>query len=218
MDGKGNLVLDLLDVSGDRIDDRVDVLLKHTVLSDTVQAKNKDAGKRLRFPDLDSTQGGLYGLQVFPLRHRPVGQFVRILEGKSKQQSMVLPVDPDRVIDVEFPGYEALGDDLKAVLQASTVEGREGQHGSDLYGSLDNVQKAGMLNIYAKMKATRFASGRDTFSFVTTFSRIRGDRFFAGVAKELRDEVKNSVHTHLFHEVSGALHTPPPGFVSADSF
>jgi hypothetical protein len=38
------------------------------------------------------------------------------------------------------------------------------------------------------------------------------------VAKELRDEVKNSVASGLFHEVSGKLHTPPPGFVAADSF
>src|SRR5262249_23646016 len=136
MDGKGNLVLDLLDVYGGRLDDRVDVLLKHTVLSDSTQAKNKDAANRLRFPDLDSTQGGLYGLQVFPLRHRPVGRFVGILEGKSKQQSIVLPIDPDRVTDVQFPSYEALGDDLKAVLQASTVEGKEGQQGRVLYGAL----------------------------------------------------------------------------------
>src|SRR5262249_44142797 len=147
-----------------------------------------------------------------------VGRFVRILEGKTVQQSIVLPVDSGRVRGIEPPAYDSLGADLKGVLEASSVEGDEDKRGADLYGALDDVQKAGMLNIYSKMKATRFADGRDTFSYVTAFNRIRGDRFFAKVAKELRDEVKNSIPANVFHEVSGLLHTPPPGFVPADSF
>jgi hypothetical protein len=218
MDGTGNLVFDFLDVYGDRPDDQVDVTLKHQVLSQSLQVKNQATTKRLRVTDLDSTQGGIFSLQVFPLRRRPVGRFLRVLEGKTLQQSIVLPVDADRVTGIDAPPYDSLGADLRGVLEASTVEGDEDKRGADLYGALDDVQKAGMLNIYAKMKATKFADDRDTFSYVTEFTRIRGDRFFAKVAKELRDATKNSIPTNLFNEVSGALHTPPPGFALVDSF
>jgi len=218
MDGKGNLVLDFLDVYGERPDDRVDVMLKHQVLSQSANFPNQATSKRLRVKELDSTQGGLFILQAFPLRRRPTIRFVRVLEDKTVQQSIVLPVDASRVTRIEAPGYDSLGDDLKAILKISSVEGDEDKRGADLYNALDHVQKAGMLNIYSKMKATRFADGRDTFSYVTGFIRIRGDRFFAKVAKELRDEVKNSIAANVFHEVSGALHTPSPGFVSVGSF
>src|SRR5262247_3910420 len=87
MDGKGNLVLDFLDVYGDRPDDRVDVTLKHQELSQTVHVKNHAASKRLRITELESTHGGLFSLQVFPLRRRSVGRFVRVLVDKTVQQS-----------------------------------------------------------------------------------------------------------------------------------
>jgi len=218
MDGKGNFVFDFLDVYGERPDDRVDVTLKHQVLSQSVHEPDHKTKSRLRVKDLDSTQGGIFSLQVFPMRRRPVGRFVRVLEGKTVQQSIVLPVDADRVTGIDAPTFQDLKDDLKAVLEASSVEGSEDKRGADVYNALDNASKAGMLNIYAKMKATKFDNGRDTFSYVTAFTRIRSERFFAKVAKELRDAVKNSIPAHVFHEVSGALHTPPPGFISADSF
>lgn len=218
MDGKGNLILDFLDVYGERPDDKVDVTLKHQVLSQSVQVKDHPTTKRLRITDLDCTQGGIFILQAFPARHRPVSRFVRVLEDKTLQQNLPLPVDASRVTGIDPPEYDSLGADLKAVLEASIVEGDEDKRGAELYSSLDDVQKAGMLNIYAKMKVTKFVDGRDTFSYVTGFKRILADRFFAKVAKELRDEVRNSLPNKLFAEVSGALHTPPPNFISADSF
>jgi hypothetical protein len=218
MDGKGNFVFDFLDVYGERPDDRVDVTLKHQVLSQSVHVSDHKTKSRLRVKDLESTQGGNFSLQVFPLRRRPISGFLHVLEDKTVQHSIVLPVDADRVTGIDAPGFASLEDDLKAVLEASIVEGSEDRRGADLYNALDNASKAGMLNIYAKMKATKFDNGRDTFSFVTGFTRIRADRFFAKVAKELRDAVKNSIPAHVFNEVSGALHTPPPDFMSADSF
>lgn len=218
MSGKGNLVFDFFDVYGKRVKDRIDVTLKHQTLSHSEHKKDHQGNKRLKFTGLDSTQGGAYHVLVFPTRYRPVSMFVRVHEGKTVQQSFVLPVDPDRVADVEFPEYEDLAADLKSVLQASDVEGNEGLHGEDLYKALDNPRKAGLLNVYTKMKATVFENGRDAFSYVSSLTRVRAQRFFAKVRKELRDEVKNSIASNLFHEVSGALHTPPPGFSSADSF
>jgi hypothetical protein len=141
-----------------------------------------------------------------------------VLEDKTMQQSIVLPLDAGRVTGIDAPPFDSLGADLKGVLEASSVEGLEDKRGAALYDAVDAVAKAGMLNIYAKMKVTKFADNRDCFSYVTAFTRLRGDRFFAKMAKELRDAVKNSIPAHRFHEAPGALHTPPPDFVLTDSF
>lgn len=218
MDGKGNLTLDFLDVYGERPDDQVDVLLKHSVLNQTVRVRNQTTTKRLRIAELESTHGGRFNLQIFPMRHRPVNRFVRILEDTTVQQSIVLAIASDRVTEVQFPHFESLGPDLKQVLRESTVEGYEDKQGEQLYAALDDVRKAGMLNIYARMKAIGFANGLDPFSYITSFTRIRADRCFARVARQMRDEVKNSTHTQVFREVPNILHTPPPGFMSAGAF
>ncbi|HKG21002.1 MAG TPA: hypothetical protein VKC34_03820 [Blastocatellia bacterium] len=218
MSGKGNLVFDFFNVSDERLDDRVDVFLKHQELSDSQQIRNHPAGKSLRIEGLDSTHGGTYQVQIFPTRYRPVGRFIRVLEGKTARHSFQLPVDPDRVVRVDFPSFDSLGDDLKRVLENSSVEGNESVAGADLYDALDDFRKAGLLNIYAKMKRTKFPKGQDVFSFVSSMNRIRAQRFFARVQKDMRDEVKNSIAANLFHEASEALHTPPPGFSRADSF
>ena len=215
---RGNLILDFFDVYGERPDDRVDVMLKHQVLNQSVHETNHATTKALRIAELDSTQGGTFNLQVFPLRRRPVSKFLRVFEDKTVRHAVVLPVDADRVTGIDAPEYDSLGADLKAVLEVSLVEGNEDKRGADLYRALDAVQKAGLLNIYAKMKVTKLTDDRDTFSQVIAFNRIRGDGFFAKVAKDLRDAVKNSIAANVFNEVSGALHTPPPGFVLTDSF
>jgi hypothetical protein len=216
---KGNVIFDFVDVSGNRPDDRVDVFLKHTVLSRTEQKRDHRTKGRLKISDLESTPDGQYQVLVFPLRHRPVSRFIRIVENKTVQQTVVLPVDPDRVSRAEFPPFESLAEDLKLVLQNSSIEGHEDKPGAELYQqALDDPQKAGLLNLYAKMNATRFLNNRSVFSYVTSLTRIRGDRFFARVQRDLRDEVKNSQASRLFHEVSATLHTPPPTFSLIDSF
>ncbi len=218
MDGTGNLILDFFDVYGERPDDRVDVQLKHQVLSQSVHEANHPTTKSLRIAELDSTQGGTFNLQVFPLRRRPVSKFLRVFEDKTVRHAVVLPIDAGRVTGIDAPPFDSLGDDLKAVLDVSIVEGFEDKRGAALYDAVDNAAKAGMLNIYAKMKVTRFADTRACFSYVTAFTRLRGDRFFAKVAKELRDAVKNSIAANVFSEAPDALHTPPPGFEKVDSF
>jgi hypothetical protein len=215
---KGNVIFDFVDVSGNRPDDRVDVFLKHTVLSRTEQKRDHRTKSRLKISDLESTPDGQYQVVVFPLRHRPVSRFIRIVEDKTVQQTFVLPVDPDRVSRAEFPPFESLAEDLKQALQNSSLEGAEGRHGADLYQALDDPQKAGLLNLYAKMNATRFQNNRSIFSYLTSLTRIRGDRVFARVQRDLRDEVKNSQASRLFHQVSATLHTPPPTFSLIDSF
>ena len=107
MDGKGNLILDFFDVYGERPDDRVDVTLKHQVLSQSEHQTNHPTTKALRINELDSTQGGIFNLQVFPLRRRPVSRFVRVIEDKTVRQAIVLPMDASRVTGIDAPPFVA---------------------------------------------------------------------------------------------------------------
>jgi hypothetical protein len=217
--GKSTLTLTLNDVYGNGLNDRVDITLKHTVLSDTRPFKNQDASKILRIPNLDFTQGGTYHLLIFPTRYRPVGGFITVSEGKNTDKSYMFPVDPGKIVRVQFPAYGDLPDDLKKLLQRSNrVEGHEGKKGAELYKALDDPRKAGLLNLYWKMQRTTFANGNNVFSYVDALTRVRGDRFFADVKQELRDETKNAQTYDLFHDAPGQLHTPPPGYQPAGSF
>ncbi|HZT58312.1 MAG TPA: hypothetical protein VFA21_06735 [Pyrinomonadaceae bacterium] len=215
------LSLSLLDVYGNPIKDRVDISLRHTVLMSAVfSLKNQDGSKRLSIKGLDFTQGGRYEMFIGGLKYGTVHQFVQVSEDEETELELTFPVRANKVRGISAPGYASLGDDLRLVLQNSEVESFPGLRGPDLYGALDDVRKAGLLNIYAKMRATvfRLPDPRDTFSYVTALTRLRGDRFFAEVKKELRDEVKNAQSSQLFHSVPGGMHTPPPGYVLVDSY
>lgn len=218
MEGKGSLGLDLLDVYGDHLPDRFDVFMQHTVLSDAPVLKNQDGTKRLLIENLDSTQGGTYRLLVYPIRYRPIGCFVRIAEETTVNLPLTIPITPDRVTRVDFPTYAALPDNLRHILDVSEVVGNPGLHGEALFLALDNIRRAGLLNLYWKMQHTTFPGGQSVFSYVTALTNIRGDRSYATVPAELREAVINSVSTDLFEEADGGSHTAPFGFVLVDSY
>ncbi len=157
--------------------------------------------------------------RVFPTRYRPISQFVTINDGAVTSKLFVLPVDPGKVLKIAAPDFEELPNDLQDLLKNSpNVEGLEGKSGGDLFAALDDIQKAGLLNIYAKMQHTAFQNKRSVFTYVNSLNRVRGDRFFAHIDKALRDATINSVASNLFQDISGELHTPPPNFVLTDSF
>lgn len=70
---------------------------------------------------------------------------------------------------VESHDYEDLGDGLKAALQSPTVEGKEGVQRPELYKALDDHRKAGLINVYTKMKRTVFENSRDCTQFPRQF-------------------------------------------------
>jgi len=54
--------------------------------------------------------------------------------------------------------------------------------------------------------------------YLQQLNECRGDRFFAQVTQQLREDTKNSVAGGHFFEVPELLHHPPPGFASGKSF
>ena len=216
----GRLKLVLTDIEGRRLKESVDVRLQHTTLASASVRTRLPAGKTAVITGLQQQPVGTYRIEVDPPSYLPVSRFVVIKSEGTTSIEIPFPVDPLKVRRVEFPKYDELVDDAKRVLEASdNLLGFEALSGAALYERLDDVRRAGLLNILAKLARTQFNDdGRSALSFVQHLVELRGDRFFCVVQKTLREETKNAVHTNQFVGAGDALHHPPAGFDHAGSF
>jgi len=199
------------------LDDQMDVSVVSARTDTTVATASNVSGQAaVRFERLTEAQP--YVIKVFPMRHRPVAQFAFPgPDDNPAQVHLYCPLHPERVRAATFPAYETVAPELRRVLACSHVEGVNGQ-GEALYAALANLQKAGLFNLFGKMSSFGFDEQRTIWTFVDSLFRVRADRVFADVQPALRDLVKSAVATERFREVSGTLHTPPPGFGHAGSF
>jgi len=212
------LSLELRDVYGDLLKEKVDIILRHQVLSQVVKVSN-NASKKIEIKGLNGAPQGLYRIDIDPPSYQYVSQFINIKASGTTPLELDFPIDPGKVKKVKFPAFESTVADLQRVLENSEkVLGFEGNKGKALYDGLDDIRRAGLLNITAKTRATLLTNGRTVLSYIQELREIRGDRFFAAVPKELREETKNSVAEGLFHPADESLHHPPPGFTHAKSF
>ncbi|HXG91332.1 MAG TPA: hypothetical protein VNN73_03060 [Blastocatellia bacterium] len=220
-DKQGKLRLDLVDVYGKRIGGRADISLRHLVLSDSPRFNGLDASKRIVINNLHGAPQGLYQITIDPSAYLQVSQFVTIKASGFTDQEIKFPVDPSKVKSVVFPKYADLSADLQKILENSdNVLSFEGLKGEALYNAetLDDFRKACILNIAAKCAATRLSNGKTVLPYIEKINELRGDRFFAVVPKELREETKNSVAEGVFFPAPEILHTPPAGFDHAGSY
>lgn len=211
----GKLELELLDVYGQFLDERVEVILRHRVLSHLVK-KNQKASAKFTISNLHADPQGLYLIDIDPPSYLPVSEFIRIKGSGTTPYRAMFPVDPKKVVDVIFPKYNKLPDDGQTLLSKSDkVLAFEGTTGDALYDALakDNLKRAGLLNIIAKANVTRLSSGKTVLSYLKELRELRADRFFVVASKELREETKHSVADGLFKSVSGSLHHLPSQFV-----
>lgn len=188
-----------------------------------VDQQAADASAPVKVTNLE--MGAVYEIRVFPVRHRPVGQLATVGGGAATNVHLFCPVHPDRARAV-FPDYDALPGELRTVLERSRLETDPAAvaplptadvTGRLLFDGMTDLQKAGLLNVFRKMTATRVGPSL-AWDFVTDVYRSRGDRIFANVTVEFRDHVKSEVSGGRFEKVSGAAHTPDGGFEHADSF
>jgi hypothetical protein len=213
MADNGKLKLQLVDVNGKRIQEKVDVFLRHTRRSQNLVFKGHDASKTIT--GLFTSVEGPYQLSVDPPSYHRVTFFQNIKTSGVTEVEIPFPVDASKVVSVNFPKYAGLSKELRTVLSNSgKVFGFENKTGSDLYDaiSVDNIKLAGLLNIACKTLATVFDGGANVLSLIRELRIVRGDRFFAFVERGLREETINSRNSGLFHKVSGSLHKLPPEF------
>jgi hypothetical protein len=218
MDTEGQLRLSLLNVYGEPLAENVDVTLRNQNLSDNRVASVKGA-KRILIKDLYGAPQGLYRVEIDPPSYLPVSQFVNLKASGPTDLEITFPIDPKKVKAVTFPTYQDLPGDLKKLLENSDkVFSLEGKSGEALYNALDNIRKAGLLNIFKKAANTRLSNGETVFPHFQGLTELRGDRFFVTATKQLRGETKNSIAEGLFHPAGELLHHPPAGFSAAGSY
>jgi hypothetical protein len=213
MADSGKLQLEVVDAGGLPIKEKIDVVMRHQILSDIKKATINGAQKAI-ITGLNNTPPAVYRVEVDPPSYFPVEQFVSLKPSGTTELTMVCPIDPKKIKRIDFPKFDALPDAAGQLLDKSErVFQFEGKKGKQLYDGLDDVRRAGLLNIIAKARATPLSNKTNVLSFVQELRELRGDRFFAFVSRELCEETKNSVGEGLFHKVNGALHKLPPQFV-----
>jgi hypothetical protein len=218
-DRQGNLRLSLIDVLGDNIGGRVDVRLRHQVLSDLQVFNSLDASKRISITNLLGVPQGLYRVDIDPSAYLSTSRFINIKASGVTDMKLRFAIDPNKVRSVDFPAYSQLPADTRTLLANSDqVLGFAGQTGETLYDALDNVRKANVLNLTTKCGLTPLSNGQTVLPFIGKINEIRGDRFFVAAPRELRQETRNSAVEGLFQSAPDTLHTPPPGFERAGSF
>ena len=212
------LKLRLLDAFDEPIQEAAVVMFRHTRLDEVRQARS-EPGKTLAVRGLRGAPNGLYRIEADPLCYLASSRFVDMAGDGATDVAMHFVVDPFKVAKVNFPPFKDLAADVRNVLKSSSnVSGFNGLSGAGLYNKLDDIRRAGLLNIATKCGATLLAGGRSVLSFIQEVRDLRGDRFFCAVPQQLRDEVKNAAQAGRFDTVSGALHHPPDGTEPAGSF
>lgn len=218
----GKLKLELVDVFGRRLQEKVDIALRNIVLTHNPVLKSVDASKLINISELFTGSQGIYQVTIDPPSYHPVSHFVNINTGSPTERTIPFPVDIAKIVSVTFPTFPNLTKELRGLLTNSpAVLSFENKTGQVLYDALDDIRRAGVLNIARKTLATRFSTDKSVLTLIKEIRELRGDRFFAFVEKELREEVKHSVNTGLFHSVDGQLHHLPGqfiGFEQAGSF
>ena len=218
----GILRLRILNVYGEFVNEKADIFLRHQTLADDPSFRGLDARTIIDINGLNSTPQGLYRLEVDAPSYQPVSQFVNVDSvnpADPTERTLTLPVDHNKVVSVDFPQFGSIPAGAQSLMaNSSEVLGFETKSGGDLYGALDNIRRAGFLNLIAKSARTRLSNDRTVLSYIQELTEVRGDRFFAVVDPALHSETQHAVLDEIFHSVDDTLHTPPPGFAKVDSY
>jgi hypothetical protein len=193
VDRPGRLRLDLFDAYGDALNERVDIYLYNQSVTDVVAARGVMVTKPVLIINLLGAPQGLYRIFIDPPSYLPVQLFVNVSGSKITDRAIPFAVDPDKVIRVNFPTYD------EALHVQSLVD-------AAMYATLEDIPKAGLLNIAAKSRRTPLAGGGVVLDHMRDLTEVRGDRVFARVSRDLESRVRNSVIGGLFREVSGGAH------------
>src|ERR1043166_1169268 len=116
-----SLIVRVCNANRQPLDDSVDVHVISAQTDATVGiARGAPGHSAIRFDDL--AEGRPYVIKVFPMRHRPVAQFVMIRPGETPTAQLFAPLDPERATP-SFRSYDTMPSELIRVLDVSSVEG-----------------------------------------------------------------------------------------------
>src|SRR6266436_3296379 len=96
------LQLALNDVYGAPLAEKVDIVLRHQVLSEVVKV-SPNAAKQINIKGLRGAPQGLYRMEIDPPSYQLVNQFVSMNASGITPLTVSFPVDPMKVKKVNFP-------------------------------------------------------------------------------------------------------------------
>jgi hypothetical protein len=216
MSHNGRLELELFDVRGRPLADRVTIRLRHHVFDEECRIDDQDGTRHILIRDLRTEPQGLYRLEVMARSYWSVARFVTIPSSGHLRQAVTLPIRPTHASPV-FQPYDALDERVRGVLERSLVPRYEGCVGPVLYEALSPEETAGLLNIAKKSLRTPFRNGGDLLRH-STLVDIREDRCFVEVPDAVITQMTDLVEAEVFRLVDGSLHDAPSGFLPAGSF
>ncbi len=196
----GRIRLNLRDAHGDLLTDTVRLEFRNLQLSSlnfdqTIQL----AGNSLILNQVPAFPRGSWHLALIPQKYRFKQVFVEVPSNGLTTIDEPFFVNPEKVTPV-FPSDKEFKTDprWKPLIQRITPA---------LFSSLNNEEKAGLLNLYAKMRSD---SAANVFDFVEDIFLVKPARIFAQVRTESFDRVQQL--TGQFNEASGLDHKFPRGW------
>jgi len=197
---KGKVILKLRDAYGHFLSDKVDLEFRNMGLSsfnfrETVQLQ----GEHLTLKGVPAFPQGNWQVTIIPTKYRFKSVFASVPSNGSAVIDETFFVDPGKVTPI-FPTNEEFQTLPQWQPLISSIK-------PGLFKKLANEQKAGLLNIYAKMG---HASANSVFDAVIDIFEVRPARVFTQVKTILLEDVRGL--PGRFHEVLGMLHNFPPGW------
>lgn len=170
--------LHLTDVYGNYLTEPVDIILENTSLTDKHRFTCKPGGIIEILGLLDAPHD-TYKIYADPPSYLPINNFIR---NDGVETGYEFIIDPRKVTKIDYSNV----------------------HVPFLYDHYSDLQKCGLLNIYAKAEHTLLASGRTVQSYLGKINKVRPDRVWFHYAPGLLEEVDGDKTT--FREVSDVLH------------
>jgi len=112
------LQLELRNVAGKFLGEKVDIILRHQVLNEVKKA-SVNVTSKVEILGLRGFPEGRYRIDIDPPSYQYISQFLNMKASGTTSASFVFPIDPEKVKSVNFPAFTKLVDDLKTVLNSS---------------------------------------------------------------------------------------------------
>ena len=220
--------VDLHDVYGETIHDQVEI----TFYNQRAQSLNWTypapfQGQPVTLKDVPAFPFGLAEVFFKPVTYRyksivadiPAGTGPHDLFAPKDRKDATFFVDAAKA-QPSFPSlaeFQAHWADLAAVLANPNASSAGRWWTTDWWNDpAHGLEKAGLLNIYAKMKATSFPGGGNVFDGVEEIWQVLPARWYALVKSSLREQAKDN--HGVFHAVPGTLHQFREGWHLVDSY
>jgi hypothetical protein len=220
---KGNLVVQLSEMTGDPIKGKVEVDLRRVDGANGAGGENMEVSVNGPLGQLTITgipcqtgPGTMYEVRVSTAHHRKYAFFQSIREDRDNPASddVEFWVKPGDVKGITAPAFGDLPATVRAMCDEATMIAEKpeddelaGLSGRTLYQQMGPLRRACLLNI-----AKKAADAKTAGNCLPTFRGLlisRQDRLFARVTAGLVELLQNGP---MFKSAPGTLHEPPKGF------